>query len=239
MRTIASAALAYVMIGGLAVAADMQMPLAYAPPAPLPTWAGFYLGLNAGGGIGTADNNFNFASVEIPLKGAIGGGQLGYNWQFGPMVLGAEADFQGSSMTGSISTPCVTPACSTTLTARYSQDLPWFGTVRGRVGYAKAGWLLYATGGYAYGQVNTNASATAGAVTAQLSNSQINNGWTVGAGAELLLAPRWSARLEYLYVDLGQANNSYVFPGVATLTDSTHVTANVIRAGVNFQLWPN
>jgi opacity protein-like surface antigen len=240
MRIMTSAALTYVMIGGLAIAADMQVPRpAYIPAPPAPTWGGFYLGGNIGGAFGTADNNFSFASVSIPLKGVIGGGQIGYNWQTGPIVFGAEADFQGSSMKGSISTPCIAPSCSTTLTASYSQSLPWFGTVRGRLGYAQSGWLLYATGGYAYGEVDTNASATAGALSAQLSRSQINNGWTVGAGAELMLAPRWSAKLEYLYVDLGNANNSYVFPGVATLNDSTHVTINAVRAGVNFRLWPD
>jgi outer membrane immunogenic protein len=236
MRLVAGTALAYLMIGGLAVAADMQMPRpVFAPPAP--TWGGFYLGLNAGGGFGTADNNFSFASVELPLKGAIGGGQIGYNWQTGPVVFGLETDFQGSTMKGSISTPCVTPSCATTLTASYTQELPWFGTVRGRVGYAQAGWLLYATGGYAYGQVN--ATATAAPLSAQISTSQINNGWTVGAGAEMLLSPRWSAKLEYLYVDLGQANTSYVFPGLATLNDANHVTVNAVRAGVNFRLWPD
>ena len=177
MRIIASAALAYLMVSGLAVAADMQLPPRplYVPQA-APTWGGFYLGANAGGGIGTADNDFSFASVEIPLKGVIGGGQIGYNWQTGPIVFGAEADFQGSSMKGSVSTPCLPPSCSPTLTASYSQELPWFGTVRGRVGYAQSGWLLYATGGYAYGEINTNATATAGGLTAQLSRSQINNG---------------------------------------------------------------
>jgi outer membrane immunogenic protein len=203
------------------------------------TGAGFYLGFNVGGGIGTADNDFGFASVSLPLKGAIGGGQLGYNWQTGPVVFGLETDFQGSTMKGNISTPCIAPACTTTLTASYSQELPWFGTARARVGYAQAGWLLYATGGYAYGEVDTNASAMTGAVSAQLSRSQINSGWTVGAGAELLLAPHWSAKVEYLYVDLGQANNSYIFPGVATLNDSTHVTFNALRAGVNFRFSPD
>jgi outer membrane immunogenic protein len=241
MRIIASTTFAYLMIGGLAVAADMQLPrMPYVPPAPAPTWAGLYAGVNVGGGFGTSDNDFSFASVELPLKGAIGGGQIGYNWQAGPIVFGPEADFQATSLTGSISAPCIAPTCNTNnLTASYSQNLPWFGTARGRLGYAQTGWLIYATGGYAYGEVDTKATATAGALSAQLNTNQINNGWTVGAGAEMLLAPRWSLKLEYLYVDLGQTNNSYVFPSVTTLNDSNHVTFSSVRAGINFQLWPN
>jgi outer membrane immunogenic protein len=233
MRII-STAFATIAIGSAAMAADLGLPRFAPPPVPMPAWAGFYLGANAGGGSGTASNDFGFASIELPLKGAIGGAQLGYNWQSGPFVYGLETDFQGSSVKGSISTPCATPSCSTSLTATYQQELPWFGTVRGRIGYADAGWLLYATGGYAYGEVNTNATATAGAASAALSNHTIGNGWTVGAGAELLLAPHWSAKLEYLYVDLGRFTNSYAFPGIATITDTTHPTVNVVRAGVNF-----
>jgi outer membrane immunogenic protein len=243
MRIIAGTALAYCMIGGIAVAADMRAPPpALAPPMPETSgWAGFYVGVNAGGGFGSANSDFSvgggptFASVELPLKGAIGGGQVGYNWQSGPMVLGGEADFQASSIKGGISTPCVPPFCGLPLTASYNQELPWFGTVRGRIGYAQAGWLLYATGGYAYGRVDTSATATAGPLTAQLRTSETRNGWTVGGGAEMQLAPRWSVKLEYLYVDLGRQTDNYAFAGLPTLNDSRNVTFNVARAGVNFR----
>jgi outer membrane immunogenic protein len=242
MRVTATTASAYFMIVGIAAAADMRSPPAFTQLVQeMPAWAGLYLGVNAGGGIGTADNDFNlgggatFASVALPLKGAIGGGQIGYNWQSGAMVFGLETDFQASSLKGNISTPCVAPFCGLPLTASYSQELPWFGTVRGRIGYANAGWLLYATGGYAYGRVETNATATAGPLTATLNTSETNSGWTVGAGAEMLLAPRWSIKVEYLYVDLGRTANSYAFAGLPTLNDSRHISFNVVRAGVNFR----
>jgi len=234
--------LAYCMIGGIALAADLRTPPPFAPPAPEASgWTGFYVGVNAGGGFGFSHNDFSvgggptFASVDLPLKGAIGGGQIGYNWQSGPIVFGMETDFQASSIKGSISTPCVPPFCGLPLTASYSQELPWFGTVRGRVGYGQAGWLLYATGGYAYGRVDTSAIATAGPLTAQLSTSETRSGWTVGAGAEMLVAPRWSVKLEYLYVDLGRATNNYAFAGLPTLNNSTHDSFNIARAGVNFR----
>jgi outer membrane immunogenic protein len=243
MRIIATTALAYVMIGGIAVAADLRPPQpAFAPPVPaMPAWTGFYLGLNAGGGFGTADSDFSaspgptFASVDLSLKGAIGGGQIGYNWQSDAMVFGVEADVQATSIKGNISTPCVPPLCGLPLTESYNQELPWFGTVRGRIGYAQAGWLLYATGGYAVGRVETDATATAGPLTAILSTSDTRSGWTVGGGAEVLLAPRWSIKVEYLYVDLGRATHSYAFAGLPTLNDTTHVSFNVFRAGANYR----
>jgi outer membrane immunogenic protein len=244
MRIIAGAA-AFSLIGGIAVAADMPPPRSapIMPPAvaEIANWTGFYVGFNAGGGIGTADNDFNvaggptFASVDLPLKGGLGGGQIGYNWQSGAMVYGVEADFQGTSLKGSISTPCVPPFCGLPLTASYTEKLPWFGTVRGRLGYTQAGWLLYATGGYAYGRVETDATATAGPLTATLSTSETRSGWTVGGGAEVMLSPRWTFKVEYLFVDLGHATNSYIFTGLPTLNNATHVNVNVARAGVNFR----
>ena len=109
MRIVAGAVFASVVLSGIAGAVDLPVP---PPPVAIaPQWTGFYVGLNAGGGFGDANNDFGFASVDLPLKGAIGGGQVGYNWQTGPMVLGLETDFQGSSVKGNISAPCIAPLC--------------------------------------------------------------------------------------------------------------------------------
>jgi outer membrane immunogenic protein len=107
--------------------------------------------------------------------------------------------------------------------------------VRGRLGYASDGWLLYGTAGYAYGQLDTNANASAGPATATFNARDFMDGWTAGGGVEVQLAPRWSLKGEYLYVDLGRASHSFAFAGLPTLTDSAHVTLNVVRAGVNFR----
>jgi len=240
MRSTAAAASILLTIGGTALAADLPPPVPppYAPP---PNWAGLYIGANVGGGVGMSQNSYSlaggptFASVNNALAGAVGGGQVGYNWQFWRIVYGLETDFQGSSVRGSISSPCLPALCGLPLSASYGQDLPWFGTVRGRAGFTAGGWLLYVTGGYAYGRVDTNATATAGAATASLSTHDNMNGWTIGSGIELEFAPHWSVKAEYLYVDLGRANHSWVFPGVTTVNDSVHVTENVVRAGLNFR----
>src|SRR3974390_386341 len=168
MRKIVLAVLAPLMIGGPAVAAYLTARPApmYAPP--LPAWTGFYVGANVGGDIGTAKSDFSaagatFAAVDNALTGAVLGGQAGYNWQSGPFVYGAETDIQWSNAKGTLSAPCVPGLCGVALTASYSQEVSWFGTVRGRLGYAMDGWLLYGTAGFAYGQLQTNASASAGA----------------------------------------------------------------------------
>jgi len=241
MRKIILTVTTTLLITAPAFAADLRARPApiYVPP-PLPQWTGFYVGANAGGGIGNAVSDFTalgttFASVDNSLTGAVGGGQVGYNWQSGPMVFGLETDIQASSAKGTLSAPCAPGLCGVALSASYSQEVSWFGTVRGRLGYASAGWLLYATAGYAYGQVETNANATAGAATATFNAKDFMNGWTAGGGIEVEFAPRWSVKGEYLYVDLGRANHSFAVTGLPTLNDSAHVTLNVVRAGVNFR----
>jgi outer membrane immunogenic protein len=242
MRKIILTAVTAFIVAEPAFAADLSPRPApfYAAPI-LQNWNGFYIGANAGGGIGNATSDFNvaggptFASVNNSLAGAVAGGQLGYNWQSGPMVYGLETDIQFSSAKGTLSTPCVPGLCGIALTASYSQEVSWFGTVRGRIGYASAGWLLYATAGYAYAQLETNGTATAGPATAGFSTTDFMNGWTAGGGIEVEFAPRWTAKAEYLYVDLGHANHSFAFTVLPTLNDSAHVTLNVVRAGVNFR----
>ena len=149
-------------------------------------------------------------------------------------MYGLEADIQGSSIKGSIATPCGAGGCPLPLSASFSQSMPWFGTLRGRVGYAQAGWLLYATSGYAYGEVDTTATAVAGPVAAQLGTNQFADGWTAGGGAELALAPRWSVKVEYLHIDVARSTG-FAFVGLPATGDQIHARSDVARAGVNFR----
>jgi outer membrane immunogenic protein len=226
-------------------AADLPLaapgPAVYAPPAAyraVANWGGFYVGGNVGVGFARDQSTFSFggvpfATTDTALFGAVGGGQAGFNWQSGALVLGAEADFDWSGAKGSISAQCA--ACATTTNATLEHDVDWFGTARARVGYAADGWLAYVTGGYAFGRVALKGTATAGGTTASLTQNSTPSGWTIGGGAELALGPNWSARLEYLYVDLGTINNTIVVPGAGSLTDSARVQMNVVRAGVNYR----
>ena len=236
MRRIFTAALSLFALGGAAGAADLPTAPQLPPLQAVPTWTGFYAGLNVGGAFGSSHNAFNIAGFGLPtfntpLDGVVGGGEAGYNWQTGPWVLGLEASFEGSSLRGSRNAPCLPPLCGA-FAANYGQSLPWFGTLRPRIGYALGNWLLYATGGGALGQVDTNATAAAGPFVATNNHSQTRSGWTLGGGVEVGFAPGWSAKIEYLYLDLGSRTTTYLL--TPPISNASRFSANVITAGVNY-----
>lgn len=119
----------------------------------------------------------------------------------------------------------------------HQNKLPWFGTFRGRIGFTPTErWLVYATGGLAYGEVETVDSLTIGGTSAVLSTNTIRWGWSVGAGVEAAIADHWTAKLEYLYIDLGNVTDTLV--GIAPITPiatRSHVTDNIVRVGVNYR----
>jgi outer membrane immunogenic protein len=117
------------------------------------------------------------------------------------------------------------------------QKEPWFGTLRGRLGATTGPALFYVTGGLAYGNVVTNVSQNPGALSAvTASANQIKAGWTVGGGIEAALIGNWSAKVEYLYVDLGSQNLTFLDIVPRTTTLATNFRDNVHRAGVNYKL---
>ena len=163
------------------------------------SWAGPYLGGNLGYAWGSVDNNLTKPT------GLVGGVQGGYNWQTGPWVFGAEADIQATGASDTF--------------APYKFSNPWFGTVRGRAGYAFNNVLFYGTAGLAFGELKGE--------TFGLTETHTNAGWTAGVGAEFGLAPNWSAKIEYLYVDLADSN--FVVTGA-----SNGYRFGMVRAGVNY-----
>ncbi len=246
-----------------ASAADLAArPYTKAPPPvvePIFNWTGFYIGGNVGYSWGrsrdfsTLTNGAGtvlFASSGTSdLNGVIGGGQIGYNWQVQNWVWGLEADIQGSDEKGSRVFSCLATFCSPpanvaplvgSIPVTLTQKIDWFGTVRGRVGLlATPRVLLYATGGLAYGGVNT--SETIGVVPVGFSASDTRVGWTVGAGIEGAISGNWTAKLEYLYMDLGTTSGSFVTAipafggGFLTSNYSSHITDNILRVGVNYK----
>jgi outer membrane immunogenic protein len=207
-------------------AADLSLaPLYKAPPPEMVqayNWTGFYLGLNGGGGWG--DSHWEGVG-RADLSGGQVGGTAGYNWQLGRTVLGLEGDIDWSHMQGSTACPTVGVggSCSTTET--------WLSTVRGRVGYTFGGVLPYVTGGLAVGNIEAAAPGLPG-------GSNTNAGWTVGGGVEFALPGNWSAKAEYLHVDLGDVNCGTNCGGTPNENVSMH--EDVIRAGVNYRFgWGN
>ena len=238
MRVLLTALVALAAGAGASSAADLRPPRLPPPMQAVYTWTGFYLGVNVGGGWSNANSEFStagfpsFAGVDNHMAGVIAGGQLGYNWQTGSWVFGVEADFQYSGMKGGISAPFPAGLCA----ASFDQDMPWFGTVRGRVGYASAGWLIYATGGYAYTRLESSASASAGGLSVSVQRDESRSGWTVGGGIEAALGANWSAKVEYLYMDFGSRDSSWTFTGLPTITDSTRLQSNIVRGGLNYRV---
>ena len=235
--------------------------VAPAPPECDYTWTGFYLGGNAGYGWGNADTDFhplpnavtfvNLAPTTLnpDPNGFIGGGQIGYNWQWNKwLVLGAEADFQGSDMEGSKTRgPIIQndgdvwPFDHSFITAH--ERTQWFGTVRGRIGFVPfCRLLVYGTGGLAYGNVdysaNTDFGFSIGFEKYQTAFSKTNVGWTVGGGLEYAISHHWSVKAEYLYYDLGDesrtVNANPPLPPFQ-VRYNWETTANIVRGGLNFK----
>jgi outer membrane immunogenic protein len=222
IKTIAAGcfAVAALVTAQCATAADLSVaPLYKAPPpamAPAYNWSGFYLGVNGGGGWG--HSNWNTNSDRIGLSGGLVGGTAGYNWQIGNAVLGLEGDIDWANLKGTNSSTLCPLGCSTSDT--------WLSTVRGRAGYAFGGVLPYLTGGLAVGDIRAATPGFPGA-------SNTNAGWTAGAGIEFGLTGNWSAKAEYLYVDLGRFNCGTSCNGLPT--DNVSMHDNVVRAGVNYR----
>ncbi|MBN9041853.1 MAG: hypothetical protein BGP05_08225 [Rhizobiales bacterium 62-47] len=228
--------LAGVALIGTAVsaqAADMAVKAPYlkAPVASIYDWTGFYMGVNAGVGLGR-DRTQHFApgttdSTYLQPLGGIGGAQIGYNWQtnsiLGPMVLGVEADIQGAGMTD---------GRTNLLGDQYNQKLDWFGTVRGRIGLVTGPTLSYFTGGYAYGNVNT--SIVTGGVPFSFNGGR--SGWTWGSGVEAALGGNWTGKIEYMYLDLG--NRTDIFAG-GTQALQSELREQIFRVGLNYRIGGN
>jgi outer membrane immunogenic protein len=206
-------------------------------------WTGFYAGVNLGlavggegrsgldvPGLGGAFETFNLASL-----GAVGGGQAGYNYQSGNWVIGAEADIQGIGNENHAN--CIL-TCNAATGAVISQDLTWFGTVRGRVGYASGPILNYFTAGFAYGGVKTNLTERLLGTPGAFSADTIKTGYVLGSGIEAALGGNWTAKIEYLYVDLGSTTSSFTGAGVPQIL-GTEVRESIFRAGVNYRLGGN
>ena len=251
-----------------ALAADLSPRVYTKAPAyvdPGYNWTGFYAGLNLGYSWGTARDTSTLSNGagtvlftgadRANLDGIVGGGQIGYNWQMQNWVWGLEADIQGTGEKGTHNYLCPTGVCTPTtfiigalvfpipgaaVPFTLSQKIDWFGTVRGRVGIlATPRVLFYATGGLAYGDVNS--SETIGAPGGLASNSSTKVGYTVGAGVEGVISGNWTAKLEYLYVDLGRVNGTFATTiaafggGTIASATSSRVTDNVLRVGINYK----
>jgi outer membrane immunogenic protein len=229
MRLLATVSLC-LLSAGATLAADL--PSHKAPPVVEPpafTWQGGYIGLYAGALL--ADGRLRYV-VEAPERGAafVGGGTLGYNWQWSPtVVLGAEADFGFRGQIASETVAGLYPGPT---------DSGILGTFRGRAGYAFAPrWLAYGTGGFAFGTNFVPRSFTSsflGVAGRDSSGTTVRAGWTAGGGVEYAFSDRISFKAEYLYVWLADSDVGYATKfgaDSATVRSSGHI----VRGGVNYR----
>jgi outer membrane immunogenic protein len=231
------------LAAGSACAADLARPVykAAPPPAPVYSWSGFYVGANVGYSWGQAKNDVSVAGVGFSdsqhMNGVIGGGQIGINWQVANWVFGLESDIQASGQKGG-SSGALGVVGGDTFTFTGDHKLEWLGTSRVRVGFLPVqNILLYATGGVAYGQIKSSYAVvdTTTGGTAALDFKDTRAGWTVGAGIEGLLGGGWTAKLEYLHVDLGKNTTSAVVDGTTIASVDSKFTDNIVRVGVNYK----
>ena len=214
-------------VTGLAWGADLSLPRV-APVAPVPyTWTGIYVGLNAGYGdtklAETASGAGFNGSASTNIPGGIGGVQIGANYQTGPIVLGAEADFDGTVATKSLTIAGI---------ASNTAEVPWIGTLRARVGYAFDRLLLYATAGGAATQLISTVNVPA---VGSSSTTFTHGGWTAGGGIEVAVTESLSARVEYLYIDTGNFDVAAI-GGPPPVAVSGRIQSNLLRAGLNYRL---
>jgi outer membrane immunogenic protein len=218
MKRIVIACVSIAALGGVATAADLPpspaVP-AYKAPAYVPlayTWSGFYIGLNGGGAWGSSSWT---TPGSFTTTGGFVGGTIGYNYQMDQAVLGIEGDFDWADINGSTSCGAVT--CKT--------NDNWLSTVRGRLGYAADHFMPYITGGLAAGDIQASVTGFSG-------GSATNVGWTAGGGIEFALPGHWSAKAEYLYVDLG---NFSCGTSCGVTAQTVSFTANLFRGGINYR----
>jgi len=179
-------------------------------------WTGFYAGINGGYGFGKSNwANAGVSTGDFNVNGPLVGGTIGYNLQTGSWVWGLEADADYSWIKGSTTTACA-GGCET--------RNQWLATGRGRLGYAWDRFLPFITGGAAFGDIKMSGAGA--------SEDKSKLGWTAGAGLEYGFMRSWTAKLEYLYVDLGKVSCGICVPG----TD-TKFNASLVRVGVNYRFW--
>jgi outer membrane immunogenic protein len=218
------------------LAADLPTPSLTPPPpsAVFYNWTGFYLGIS--GGFGTGNSNWSDGVIgtsgSFPTSGFLVGGTGGFNYQIAEYVFGIEGDGDWTNLRGNSGSNCGAISAVVAPPVGCQTQSQWLATVRGRVGYAFDRILLYGTAGAAFANVQTGLNPPS------TFDSAVEAGWTVGAGVEVAFAQNWTAKAEYLFVDLPNATCTTVGNCGGATGSIVSFNENIIRAGVNFKFGP-
>jgi outer membrane immunogenic protein len=201
-------------------------PMIYAPP--VYNWTGFYVGGNVGGGFANSNwtDPFGAANNTFSDNSFIGGGQIGFNYQFNWLVVGLEGDFDWTGLKGSGK-----DSFGNTITTKTE----WTSTVTGRVGAAFDRLLVYAKGGVAFAQDQSSLNDVFGG---SASTNLTRTGWTAGAGLEYALAQNWTAKVEYDYLGFGSQALTLSTPNIAPYVANASLNVQEVKAGINYKFGP-
>jgi iron complex outermembrane recepter protein len=253
-----------------AASADAKSPMLFkAPMLAAWSWAGPYVGGTIGYSAGKSKTDTIFTdpgsgaelfatSASRRLDGAIGGAQAGYNWVTGILLTGVEIDLNYSGQRAKLNAVCPGEICNPGLIgvigdpsvlAKFedSQKFEWFATLRGRLGVTVTpDAIAYVTGGLAVGEVMTagtvfGVDGEGNPVNTIVSSHNTKAGWTVGGGIEGRLAGNWTAKVEYLYLDLGTVTTipAPVPNSTTAAAFNSRITDNLLRVGINYKFDPN
>lgn len=224
-RIVLAAVLAFSAVPALAAdlpapAPPPRAPAAYVPvAAPVYNWSGFYVGINGGYGFGSSEwTGGGVSTGSFDINGGLVGGTVGANFQTGQFVFGIEGDADYSMIKGT-TTSLVCPSCQTSDS--------WLATIRGRAGYAWDRALLFVTGGGAFGDIKATVPGFG-------TDTSTEFGWTAGGGLEYAFTENWTAKVEYLYVDLSNGSCNAACGSPATPINVNFQTS-LVRAGINFK----
>jgi outer membrane immunogenic protein len=218
-------------IGAQARAADLPAPTLLPPAPAIYNWTGVYVGVNGG----WADGNSNWTdgtsgeTGRFGISGSVVGGTVGANYQTGTYVFGIEGDLDWTNLRGGSGFTCGAISDLVPPPTGCQTQSEWLGTVRGRVGYAVNSVLIYGTGGAAFGNIQT------GLIPPSTFDSSTEVGWAIGAGVEIAFAPNWTAKVEYLFVDLPDATCTTVANCGGAVGSTVSFNENIVRAGINFK----
>jgi len=251
------------LASGMTAASAADLPVRPVAPvvAPAPLWAGWYFGGNFGYGFGenvestvtVVSTPFTFVSPpfqSMDRNGVLGGLQVGYNWQFGySWVFGVVADIQATALKNSEAGVFAVSVLNQTVNANVGQTskIDWFGTVRGKLGWAAGNWLFYGTGGLAYGEVDVAGFISVPGANGFLfsADSQTTRvGWTAGGGIDYAINNNLTVGVEYLFVDLGNETATATgvtnrgVPIAASVSLDQSFSTNIVRGTLNWRFSP-
>lgn len=231
LRKFVFAAAFAVASGATANAADIAKPVYKAAPVIAAyNWSGFYIGGNVGYGWGDLNATGFGLDASSGTDGWFGGGQIGWNWQApgSQWVWGVEVDSQFAAIDNNL-----IAATNGGNGVSVWTSLDYFGTARMRLGYAWDRVMFYGTGGLAWGTNEIGGSVRIGGTTFSAETSNTHIGWTAGAGFEWAVADNWTAKVEYLYVDLGDEN--YFPNALGGGGFDANLDVHTVKLGLNYR----